>query len=185
MTVRYFILGAHYRSTLDFSNDGLLGAQKAYKRLMNAKNILGKLAYPTEAGELNAKADEEIRGFCTNMTIAMHDDVNTARVIAQLQNIARKINTFYQQPDTLGQISADTFALMRDMFLNFTENILGLKEEKNTNVEPFVVGLLELYAEAKAKKEYETVDKIRSYFKSNNLIIKDLKNGVDWAYDEN
>ncbi|TAE15538.1 MAG: cysteine--tRNA ligase [Bacteroidetes bacterium] len=185
MTVRYFILGAHYRSTLDFSNDGLLGAQKAYKRLMNAKNILGKLAYPASAGELNAKADEEIQGFCTNMVIAMHDDVNTARVIAQLQNIARKINTFYQQPETLAQISADTFALMRDMFLNFTENILGLKEEKNTNVEPFVVGLLELYAEAKAKKEYETVDKIRSYFKSNNLIIKDLKNGVDWAYDEN
>jgi len=183
MTVRYFIQGAHYRSTLDFSNDGLIAAQKAYKRLMNASNGLQKLAYPAQAGELNEKLNEEVVGFCQNAHVAINDDVNTARVIAQLQNMARKINTFAQQPETLGQITQHTFQLMRDSFLLFMD-ILGIKEEKITNTAPFVAGLLEIYQEAKNKKEYETIDKIRTYFKSNNLIIKDSKTGVDWAYEE-
>ncbi len=184
MTVRYFILGAHYRGTLDFSNDGLVAAQKAYKRLMNAQNLLRKLAYPTQAGELNQKLEDEIIGFCHNTHIAINDDLNTARVIAQLQNMARKINTFYQQPETLTQISDTTFDLMRKTFIDFTAEILGIQEEKTTDSTPFVEGLLELYQEAKNKKDYTTVDKIRTYFKSNNLIIKDLKNGVEWAYEE-
>jgi cysteinyl-tRNA synthetase len=184
MTIRYFILGAHYRGTLDFSNEGLLAAQKAYKRLMNAMNLLKKMNYPAQSGELNEKADKELNDYCTNTLIAMNDDLNTARVIAQLQNMVRKINTFHLQPETLANIKAETFERLKKTFLDFTENILGLSEEKVNDQTAFTEGFLEIYQEAKAKKEYETVDKIRAYFKQNGLIIKDLKTGVEWAYEE-
>ena len=184
MTIRYFVLGAHYRSTLDFSNDGLLASQKAYKRLINALNLLKKMNYPQETPTIDDKLETEVLGYIQNMHIAMNDDLNTARVIAQLQNMVRKINTFQIQPETLLSISSETFETMKEGFVNFTQNILGLQEEKPSDSLAFVEGFLEIYAEAKAKKEYTTVDKIRAYFKANNLIIKDLKNSVAWAYEE-
>lgn len=185
MTVRFFILQAHYRSTLDFSNDGLLAAQKGYKRIINSLILLKKLNYESgKSGDIDRKSDEEIHQFCNNAFIAMNDDLNTARAIGQLSNIVRKINAFYLNPESLYAIREETFQRMKSTFIIFVEDILGLLEEKPSDMLPFVEGFLELYTEAKAKKEYDTVDKIRFYFKSMGLIVKDLKTGVDWAYEE-
>ncbi|MDX2304833.1 MAG: cysteine--tRNA ligase [Microscillaceae bacterium] len=185
MTIRFFILQAHYRSTLDFSNEALLAAQKGYKRLINSLYILNKLTHPgTDESRLDEKQDKQIAGFCDTAFRGMNDDMNTAIVLGQLSNIVRKINSFYTQPDTLATISQDTFEYMADTYRVFVEEILGLKEEKVENNQAFIEGLLEIYKDAKAQKAYETVDKIREYFKKSGLIIKDLKNGVDWAYQE-
>lgn len=185
MTIRFFILQAQYRSTLDFSDGALIAAQKGYKRLMNGLNILKKLTYePSEAIAINEKLDKQIQGFCDNSLRGMNDDLNTAMVLGQLANIVKKINTFYINPETLPSIRQETFERMRDFFTDFVINILGLKEEKLEDNQILIEGLLEIYKEAKDKKEYETVDKIRAYFKQSGLIIKDLKNGVDWAYQE-
>ncbi|TAE73893.1 MAG: cysteine--tRNA ligase [Bacteroidetes bacterium] len=185
MTVRFFILQAHYRSTLDFSNDALLAAQKAYKRLINALMIVKKLAYPLHPkSEIDEQNDEQIQGFCDTMLKGMQDDFNTAIAIGQLSNIVKKINSFYINPETIDTIKQGTFERMKSLYQTMIEDILGLEEEKSDNQEAFLRALLDLYAEAKEKKEYATVDKIRASFKNNNLIIKDLKNGVDWAYQE-
>lgn len=185
MTVRFFILQAHYRSTLDFSNDALLAAQKAYKRIINAMNILKKLEYPLHPkGEIDEKNDEQIQNFCDTMLKGMQDDFNTAIVIAQLSNLVKKINAFYINPETLDTIQQGTFERMKALYNTMIKDILGLEEEKSSNNDTFIEALLDLYVEAKEKKEYTTVDKIRTSFKNNNLIIKDLKKGVDWAYQE-
>ncbi len=185
MTIRFFILQAHYRSTLDFSNDALVAAQKGYKRLINSLNILRKMSYPDGGSkEINEKLDTQIQGFCDNAFRGMNDDLNTAMVLGQLANIVKKINAFHLNPETIATITPETFERMKETFMVFTLDILGLKEEKNVDQEALIEGLLELYHEAKQKKEYDTVDKIRDYFKKSNLIIKDLKDGVDWAYQE-
>lgn len=184
MTARFFILQAHYRSTLDFSGEALLAARKGYKRIINGLNILKKLAYPTEAGKLDEKLDQQINGFCDNALRGMSDDFNTAMALGQLANIVKKINSFYVSPESLATISAETFQRMKSFFIEMVENILGLQEERVNDQEGLVEGLLELYQEAKAEKKYDTIDKIRTYFKSAGLIIKDLKNGIDWAYEE-
>ncbi|NJL13889.1 MAG: cysteine--tRNA ligase [Microscillaceae bacterium] len=184
MTVRFFVLQAHYRSTLDFSNEALLAARKGYKRLINSLRLLQKLSYPASPGNLNPKLEEQIHGFCDNIHRGMNDDFNTAMVLGQLANLVKKINAFSLAPETLAEISPETFARMRDTFIHFTVDILGLGEEKVNENEGLIEGLLTLYAAAKAQKQYETVDKIREYFKSAGLIVKDLKNGVDWAYEE-
>lgn len=185
MTVRFFILQAHYRSTLDFSNDALLAAQKAYKRIINAMNILKKLEYPLHPkGEIDEKNNEQIQGFCDTMLRGMQDDFNTAIAIAQLSNLVKKINAFYINPETLDTIQQGTFERMKALYNTMIKDILGLEEEKSSNNDTFIEALLDLYVEAKEKKEYTTVDKIRTSFKNNNLIIKDLKTGVDWAYQE-
>ena len=185
MTIRFFILQAHYRSTLDFSNEALVAAQKGYKRLINGLAILNKLEHPgTDESKINAKQEKQIAGFCDNAFRGMNDDMNTAMVLGQLANIVRKINSFYTQPESMTAISKDTFEYMADTFRSFVTDILGLKEERIDDNQAFIEGLLEIYKEAKANKAYDTVDKIRDYFKQSGLIIKDLKTGVDWAYQE-
>ncbi|TAG95101.1 MAG: cysteine--tRNA ligase, partial [Bacteroidetes bacterium] len=165
--------------------DALLAAQKAYKRLINALMIVKKLAYPLHPkSEIDEQNDEQIQGFCDTMLKGMQDDFNTAIAIGQLSNIVKKINSFYINPETIDTIKQGTFERMKSLYQTMIEDILGLEEEKSDNQEAFLRALLDLYAEAKEKKEYATVDKIRASFKNNNLIIKDLKNGVDWAYQE-
>jgi cysteinyl-tRNA synthetase len=183
MTIRFFILGAHYRSTLDFSNEGLLAAQKGYKRLINSLILLKKLSYSAE-NQLDTNLDKQIQGFCDNAWRGINDDMNTAMAIGQLQNMVRKINDFYLNPDKIGSISEATFLRMKTDFIHLVEVILGLQEEEPDNLKAFIEALLAIYREAKAKKEYDTVDQIRTYFKDNRLIIKDLKTGIDWAYEE-
>ncbi len=188
MTVRFFILQAHYRSTLDFTNDGLLASQKGYKRVINALNIIKKLEFPKENFDKNLfdeKIDTQIHQFCDNALRAMQDDFNTAMALGQISNMVKKINTFYLQPETIPQIAETTFARMKGLFIALVEDVLGLQEEKNDNTEGLIVALLEFYKEAKAEKNYAIVDKIRGHFKANKLTIKDLKNGnVEWGYEE-
>ncbi len=187
MTIRFFILQAHYRSTLDFTNDGLLASQKGYKRLINALNLVKKMNFAKENFEVkfDEKADTQIHQFCDNALRGMQDDFNTAMTLGQLANIVKKINTFYLQPESIAQITENTFLRMKGLFVAFVEDVLGLQEEKNDNTEGLIFALLEFYKEAKNEKNYVIVDKIRLHFKNNKLTIKDLKNGeVDWAYEE-
>lgn len=185
MTLRFFVLQAHYRSTLDFSNDALLAAQKGYRRIMNGMKVLEQLEYPSETPtEPNAKLEKQIHGFVDNAYRGIHDDLNTALVIAQLFNILKKINAFQSKPESIAEISKETFLRMKETFEVFVQEILGLKEEKVENQEILVDALLDVYKEAKTQKDYDKVDKIRADFKKIGLRIMDSKQGIDWAYEE-
>jgi cysteinyl-tRNA synthetase len=184
MTVRFFILQAHYRGTLDFSNDALTAAHKAYKRLINAQKNLKSIQFEHHEDLYNPLLDKELQSMCSDCFDALDDDFNTAAAIAALFNMMKKINSFYTQAIPVASITEPTFILFSNTFNNVVENILGLKEESIEKPQALIDGLLEIYSQAKLNKDYSQVDKIRSYFKSEGMVLKDSKNKVDWAYEE-
>lgn len=185
MTMRFFILQAHYRSTLDFSNDALLAAQKAYKKLINGYRVLKRMVYPeAPSTPPNPAAEQEVLALLQAPFQALQDDFNTALAIGHLFTLLKKINTYYTNPASLEELSAESFALLKQIFTDLVDKVLGLVEEKVTQPETLLDGLMELYQEAKTAKAYDRVDKIRAYFKANRLLIKDMKTGVDWGYEE-
>ncbi|CCH56522.1 cysteinyl-tRNA synthetase [Fibrisoma limi BUZ 3] len=184
MTVRFFMLQSHYRSTLDFSNEALKAAQKGYRRLANGLRVIKTMTYqPNDAIAPDQTKQEDIRQAVQSFYEAMNDDLNTAVGIAQLFTLLKYVNMLYLnqlQGATLGE---ETFTLLKESFATFFEDVLGLQEEGVTS-QPVLEGLLTLYREYKEQKQYDKVDQIRSYFKAQGLSIKDMKHQIDWAYEE-
>jgi cysteinyl-tRNA synthetase len=185
MTVRFFMLQSQYRSTLDFSNDALKAAQKGYRRLINGLRVSKNLEFvANDEVVVDEKKRAEIEKSIEGFYEALNDDLNTAVAIAQLFTLLKYVNMIYMnqlQPSAIGQ---DTFVKLKSKFVDFIENILGLEEEKPTNDEAVIQGMLELYRDHKAKQEYDKVDQIRTYFKANSMSIKDMKHKIDWAWEE-
>ncbi|GAB3177365.1 cysteine--tRNA ligase [Telluribacter humicola] len=184
MTVRFFMLQSQYRSTLDFSNDALKAAQKGYKRLVNGYRVLKLQEFGEEEGvaiDEKKKADVEssIRGFYE----AMNDDINTAVAIAHLFNLLKYANMLYLNQLKSAALGRETFDLLKEKFVVFFEDVLGLQEERTAG-DAVLTGMLSLYREYKAAQEYEKVDEIRTYFKNQGLVIRDMKHRIDWAYEE-
>ena len=175
MTVRFFILQAHYRSTLDFSNEALQAAEKGLERLMKALNILDKI---NPAPESTVSVENIVSG-CYD---AMNDDFNSPIVIANLFDGVRIINSIY---DGKEQISSADLTKIKTLYNEFIFNILGLKTEadKNTDNETLasvVDLLLSLRVEAKQKKDWDTSDKIRNELSKLGFVVKDQKDGYEW-----
>jgi cysteinyl-tRNA synthetase len=183
MTVRFFMLQAHYRSTLDFSNEALVAARKGYIKLINGLNVLDKLSYPAES-DVKPEVEAELRKLTADCFIGLNDDLNTARTIASLFNLLKKINSIYTGHIPLGSISAETFGYVKQTYRALVLDILGLLEESTVNTGQLFEVLLRFYQEAKAAKNYARVDEIRAEFKKHGVVIKDMKNGIDWAYEE-
>lgn len=183
MTVRFFILQAHYRSTLDFSNEALQAARKGYIKLINGLNVLDKLNYPAEAS-VDPAQDAELLKLTNDCFNGLNDDLNTARTIASLFNLLKKINSIHTGAISLGSIGAETFAYVKKTYSALVKDVLGLQEENPVQTGDLLEVLLDFYKEAKAAKDYTRVDLIRSEFKKQRIVIKDMKNGIDWAYEE-
>lgn len=185
MTIRYFILTAHYRSTLDFSNQALQAAQKGYKKLINGLRIARTLTYQEDTNfPLDPTQVEQVQKSLNAAMGAMDDDFNTAQAIGHLFNILKKINSIYT-----GQLAASSFGKtvfdnMIQTFDRFITEILGLVEEKLSEQEPLLDVLLKVYEEAKTARNYAKVDELRTALKQLGIIVKDMKNKIDWAYEE-
>lgn len=185
MTVRFFMLQSHYRSTLDFSNDALKAAQKGYNRLVNGLRILRRMVYaPEPDGQPNEAHQTEIRRLCAACYEAMNDDLNTAVAIANLFGMLRKINQLDTGQLPMAALGETVYAELKTTFTGFLEQVLGLLEEPTRDPAAMIDGMLTLYREYKTQKQYDKVDQIRSYFRAQGLIIKDRKTTVDWAYEE-
>lgn len=185
MTVRFFMLQSQYRSTLDFSNDALKAAQKGYRRLINGLRVSKNLEFvANDEVAIDEKKKAEIEKSLEGFYEALNDDLNTAVAIAQLFTLLKYVNMIYMNQLQSGAIGQDTFDNLKTKFVDFIENILGLEEEKPTNDEAVIQGMLELYRDHKAKQEYDKVDQIRTYFKANSMSIKDMKHKIDWAWEE-
>jgi len=184
MTVRFFMLQSQYRSTLDFSNDALKAAHKGYKKLANAIRIIKRMTYtgnPETVHDETKKADIEksIQGFYD----AMNDDLNTAVGFANLFNLVKYINMLNLGQLDPGALGEGVFNELKQKFVVFFEDVLGLKEELSEG-NAVLDGMLNLYREYKMVRNYEKVDEIRSYFKKQGLAIHDTKLRIDWAYEE-
>ena len=185
MTVRFFMLQTHYSSTLDFSNDALKASKKGYRKLMNGLRILKGMSYQaSDAHELNEKQAAQVNALCDNCYSAMNDDFNTALTIAHLFNMVKKINNLHTGNLHTAEIGEENFNRMKETFLAFTEEILGIKDEPIASQEGLLGSLLDLYKKAKEEKDYSQVDSIRAMLKAEGVVVKDMKTGIDWAYDE-
>ena len=177
MTIRFFILQAHYRSTVDFSNEALQAAEKGLERLMDAYNHLMKL----KASDVSTVDVKDLRRKCYD---AMNDDLNSPIVIAHLFDAARAINSV---KDGKATISGEDLKELQDVFHTFVFDILGIKDEAasggSNNNEAFGKAmdlLLTIRQQAKANKDWATSDKIRNELAAIGFDIKDTKDGAEW-----
>ncbi len=184
MTVRFFMLQTHYRSTLDFSNEALTASAKGYKKLINGLRVSRKLRYEQSDTELDSKLQEQINKLCDNCYHAMNDDFNTAQTIAHLFNMLKKINSIFTKNLNPAAIGEEAFTRLINTYQVFIEDVLGLKEEQLGNQDGMMALILETYKQAKAVKDYDKVDFIRGALKEQGVVLKDMKDGVDWAYEE-
>lgn len=189
LTIRFYMLQAHYRSTADFNNDSLLAAQKGLLKLTNGYKDLRGMEHLIDNGELiidnvNQPLNEEIISACKGCHDAMDDDLNTAIVVAHLFTLNKVINNLKSGAVSLNAISKENFALLKETYMLFYSDILGLKEETETNLDEMMQTILEGYAFAKENKAFDVVDRIRARAKKQGIIIKDSKSGFSWGYDE-
>ncbi len=179
MTIRFFILQTHYRSTLDFSNEALQAAEKGLKRLWEAYELLKKFevgsAQPTDPA-----LDEKVRGLLLGLDEFMNDDFNTAKVLANIFELVPVINSLKSGQIRPDAISPATIGMMKKYFTDYLENILGLKGEfagddhKLTGV---VELLIDIRRDARTRKDYATSDKIRLQLLDLGIVLKDEKDG--------
>ncbi len=188
MTVRFFILQSHYRSTLDFSNDALAASEKALKRLWEAYEILQKLE-PVNINddELDIELDEKIVKWVNEFKTFMEDDLSTPKVLANMFEMAPIINSMKDGIIKTSAIKTSTLLLMQEQFKIYLEDIMGLQAVSANNNETFnavMQLLIEIRKEAKGKKDFVTSDKIRNQLALAGVLIKDEKGGdMSWSVE--
>ena len=185
MTIRFFILSAHYRGTVDFSNEALEAAQKGYERLMNAFDDLERVPVSSHC---DAETDKFVKTFRQRCYEAMNDDLQTPPVISYLFEACHLINTLL---DHKAEIYADCLKELGDAMKLFAFDLLGLKNEKGDNnvareeaYGKVVDMVLDLRAKAKADKDWTTSDKIRDALAAAGFEVKDTKDGVTWKLNK-
>lgn len=177
MTIRFFILQAHYRSTLDFSNDALAASEKAYQRLCQGWESLSSIV-PSD------KTTADVAGLRAKCYEAMNDDLSSPIVISHLFDAVRQINTILAGDAT---ITAEDLAELKEVFSVFMFDIMGLTLEgeaassaDNEAYGKAVELLLQLRQEAKGRKDWTTADFIRNRLAEIGFEVKDTKEGAKW-----
>jgi cysteinyl-tRNA synthetase len=178
MTIRFFILQAHYRSTLDFSNEALQAAEKGLKKLLSANETLYKIL-PSDLSVPSGNSN--IRQLVDNCYQVMNDDFNSPILIANLFEGVRIINSVWDKKE---EISQPDLELLKTMFRIFIFDILGLKEESSEDQNDVVKGLMDLILairkEVREKKDFSTSDQIRDTLQNLKITVKDTKDGPEW-----
>ncbi len=179
MTIRFFILQAHYRSTLDFSNEALQAAEKGFKRLMEAMDRLDGLKVTDrsgiDAGELSARC-----------YAAMDDDLNTPVMISHLFDGVRMINSV---ADGKESITAGELEKLKELFTVMVFDVLGLQKSDDAGgagselTASLIEALLELRRQARERKDFATSDRIRDRLTGLGITIKDGKDGTEWTLE--
>ena len=183
MTIRFFILQAHYRSTVDFSNEALQASRKGLDRLMDAVKALGRIEAAAN-GAVTTEYTDALRERCYD---ALADDLNSPIVISHLFDACRVVNQLVDKQTT---ISPEALAALKDIFQTFCFDLLGLREEAtggNEREESFgraVELLLQLRAKAKANKDWATSDQIRDELAAAGFEVKDTKDGAVWKLNK-
>ena len=183
MTIRFFILQAHYRSTVDFSNEALQAAKKGLDRLLQAIKELDRIE-ASKDGAVKMDFVEELKQKCYD---ALNDDLNSPILISHLFDACRVINQIVDKKQT---IAADTLEALRTLFHTFAFDILGLTSEADGNAEreaafgKAIDLLLDIRATAKANKDWATSDKVRNELAALGFEVKDTKDGATWRLNK-
>ena len=177
MVIRFFILQAQYRSTVDFSDDALKAAEKALQKMSDIYRRLQNLL-PAE------KSTVEVPDYLTMCYEAMDDDLNTPMVIAHLFDAGKIVNS---ATDGNVKLNAEDLAKLRHLFDVMLVDLLGIRvgvEESGADLKPYegaVDLLMEIRKNAKEQKDWATSDLIRNKLTDLGFDVKDTKNGVEWS----
>ena len=183
MTIRFFILQAHYRSTVDFSNEALQAAKKGLDRLLQAIKELDRIE-GSKDGAVKMDFVNELQEKCY---AALNDDLNSPILISHLFDACRTINQIVDKKQT---IAGDALDALRTLFHTFAFDILGLTSEADGNAEreeafgKAIDLLLEIRATAKANKDWATSDKVRNELAALGFEVKDTKDGATWRLNK-
>lgn len=185
MTIRFFILGAHYRGTVDFSNDALKASEKGLERLMQGIKDLDRVPVSAKCDPQTKKTIDELRSKCYD---AMNDDMQTQIVISHLFEACHLINSLI---DRKASICEDSLKELRETMNLFAFDILGLKAAGNTDnaareeaYGKVVDMVLSLRSKAKSEKDWATSDKIRDELAAAGFEVKDTKDGATWRLNK-
>ena len=174
----FFILQAHYRSTVDFSNAALQSAEKALAKMIDSYSRLQSL-------QAAAQSSTELADYKSLCYEAMNDDLNTPQVIAHLFDACRVINSANSGDTALSQADID---MLKELFDTFLVELLGIRTassaESADDLRPYAEAvdlLMEIRAKAKSDKDWATSDLIRDRLAAAVFDVKDTKNGVEWS----
>jgi cysteinyl-tRNA synthetase len=186
MTVRFFILQTHYRSTLDFGNESLQASEKGFRRIWDAFLLLGKFDTGNDIAGTDQQLEKQCLDTLNSLDDHMNDDLNTAKVLAGLFELVPVINSIKDGLIKKDAIGSDTMQLMKDKFRVYLVDIFGFKDEQKQD-DHKLASVLELIGEirkdARAKKDFATSDKIRNQLLDAGIQLKDEKNGtVSWEF---
>jgi cysteinyl-tRNA synthetase len=175
--VRFFMMQAHYRSVLDFSNDALLASEKGYLKLMEAVEHLSKLEY-------SKTSSFDVENWRSKCYAAMNDDFNTPILIAELFDAVKFIN---QVKDGNAEIDQTSHLLLKETLEEFVFEILGLRvtnsNQNNQKLADTISLLIQMRNQARADKDFALSDQIRDQLKAIGITLKDGKNGTTYTID--
>lgn len=177
MTIRFFILQAHYRSTLDFSNEALQAAQKGLERLLKAWQIIDKIVPSTES-----TLEKTPSAFMDDALTALADDMNSPIAISHLFDCVRVINSLY---DGTMKATQEELTQFKQLFDTLMDTLLGLSDDSavaaDDKLGDVMSLILEIRSQAKSSKDWATADLIRNRLTEAGIRVKDRKDGsVDW-----
>ena len=180
MTVRFFILQSHYRGTLDFSNEALQASEKALRRLWEAHEWLSKHEIKTDIAATDKAQDEKVQQLIREFDEFMNDDLNTAKVLANMFELSSVINSIKDKHIKPDAISGATLQLLQQQLKLYIEQIFGLTGERSADdgkLDGVLQLLIDIRKEAKQRKDFVTSDKIRNELAVLGVQLKDEKDG--------
>lgn len=175
MTVRFFMLQTHYRSTLDFSNEALEASEKGFSRLMDGWQTLNNL-------KADAKSTEDIKTLTENCNNAMSDDFNSPVLIAHLFDAVRIINSVN---DGKASLTESDLAALKKLYSEFVFDVLGLKAANTSGADNDALArlmeyMLEIRSRAKTERNFKLSDEIREKLTKAGIQVNDTKEGSTW-----
>ena len=180
MTVRFFILQSQYRGTLDFSNEALQASEKALRRFMEGYEWLQAQSFSNETVSKDQVLADQLIIWTNELELFMDDDMNTAKVVANLFEMLPSINSLKDKHIAADAVAGAVWSTVQTQMKLFVESILGLKVDKGANRQQLngvVELLIEIRKQAKTNKDFATSDKIRNQLAEMGIQLKDEKDG--------
>lgn len=181
--VRFFMLQAHYRSTLDLTNDALGAAEKGLQRLMETYDNLETLKAPATA--INDTLINELKTGITSLDEEMDDDFNVPKALARIFELAPKINSLKNGQLDINLIDTKTVEDLKTQLGIYIHDVFGLRKttagDQNGRLDGVMQLVLELRQKARENKDWATADKIRDALAAAKIVVKDGKEGTTWS----
>ncbi|MEM9991239.1 MAG: DALR domain-containing protein, partial [Bacteroidota bacterium] len=186
MVIRFFMLQAHYRSTLDIQDEALQASEKGYRKLMETNTLLQALKHE---GKYEPQADfiATVEGLLQQMDESMNDDFNTAKAIARMMELGSIVYKLHNKQLELKHLNEATLAKLQTQFNAYIYDVFGLKNEleEQGNGGEVLDGIMQLVIDlrksSRSSKDWATADKIRDSLKELNVQLKDGKEGTTWS----